>query len=99
CWVTAFWRRSARGGVRRGAVICASWWRGVALSCPQASLSWKEASQRLGRVPFRSSAVNVGESWECCLSLSFDVFATLLLLAPFGVAVLAPMISRETGKA
>jgi multicomponent Na+:H+ antiporter subunit A len=33
------------------------------------------------------------------LSLSFDVFAILLLLAPFGAALLAPMISRETGGA
>jgi multicomponent Na+:H+ antiporter subunit A len=33
------------------------------------------------------------------LSLSFDVFAVLLLLAPFGAALLATTISRETGRA
>lgn len=33
------------------------------------------------------------------MSLSFDLFAVLLLLAPFGAALLAPVISRETGKA
>ena len=33
------------------------------------------------------------------MSLGFDIFAILLLLAPFGAAVLAPLISRETGKA
>lgn len=33
------------------------------------------------------------------MSLSFDDFALLLLLSPFAAALLAPMISRETGKA
>jgi multicomponent Na+:H+ antiporter subunit A len=33
------------------------------------------------------------------LSLSFDIFAVLLLLAPFGAALLATTISRETGRA
>ena len=33
------------------------------------------------------------------MALSFDVFGILLLLAPFGAAVLAPTISRETGRA
>jgi multicomponent Na+:H+ antiporter subunit A len=33
------------------------------------------------------------------LSLSFDVFAVLLLLAPFGAALLATTISREAGRA
>ncbi|MEO7222758.1 MAG: proton-conducting transporter membrane subunit, partial [Devosia sp.] len=33
------------------------------------------------------------------MSLSFDLFAVLLLLAPFGAALLATTISRETGKA
>ncbi len=33
------------------------------------------------------------------MSLSFDAFAILLLLAPFGAALLAPPISRETGRA
>lgn len=33
------------------------------------------------------------------MSLSFDLFAVLLLLAPFGGALLATTVSRETGKA
>jgi multicomponent Na+:H+ antiporter subunit A len=33
------------------------------------------------------------------LSLSFDVFAVILLLSPFGAALLATTISRETGRA
>ncbi len=33
------------------------------------------------------------------MAISFDYFGVLLLLAPFGVALLAPLISRETGKA
>jgi multicomponent Na+:H+ antiporter subunit A len=33
------------------------------------------------------------------LSLSFDLFAVLLLLVPFGAALLATTISRETGRA
>ncbi len=33
------------------------------------------------------------------MSLSFDLFAVLLLLAPFGAALLATTIVRETGKA
>lgn len=33
------------------------------------------------------------------MSLSFDLFVVLLLLSPFAAALLAPTISRETGKA
>ena len=33
------------------------------------------------------------------MAIDFDTFAILLLLAPFAAAVLAPLISRETGKA
>ena len=54
----------------------------------------------MGWMVWPASSANLpGESPERRLSLSFDLFAILLLLAPFGAALLATTISRETGRA